>query len=77
MLFVGSPNDFKGEIVFFVFTCDSEQTKSGFFEFLLIKFILFGSIGVDVIISFTTILPKIYKYDKWKNNQRKYQENPK
>jgi len=64
MSFVGSPNDFKGEIEFFIFARDSEQAKSGFFEFLLIKFILFGSLTIEVIISFTTILSKHYKYDK-------------
>jgi DNA-binding transcriptional regulator YiaG len=32
----------------------------------LIKFILFGSIAIEVIISFTTILPKLYTYDSGK-----------
>jgi len=54
----------RAKLEFFIFARDSEQTKSGFFEFLLIKFILFGSIGVEVIISFTIILLKLYKYDK-------------
>lgn len=33
---------------------------------------LFGSMIIEVIISFTTILPKFYLYDEWKNNQREY-----
>ena len=41
----------------------------------LLKFILSGSIKVSANISFTIILPKLYLYDKWKNNQREYQEN--
>jgi len=32
-------------------TYNSKQTKGGFFEILLFKFILFGSIGVEIIIS--------------------------
>ena len=50
------------------------KAKSGLFEFLLIKFILFDSITLEIKFSYTTILPKLYLYDKWKNNQRKYQE---
>src|SRR3990167_10702728 len=42
-------------------------------EFCLIIFILFGSITIRVITLYTIILPKLYLYDKWKNNQRKYQ----
>ena len=41
-------------------------------EFCLIIFILFGSIIMRVITLYTTILPKLYLYDKWKNNQRKH-----
>jgi hypothetical protein len=37
-------------------------------EIDLIKFILFGSIAIEVIIISTIILPKLYIYDKWKNN---------
>jgi len=33
------------------------------------KFILFGSIEMEVIIILTIILPKLYLYDKWKNNK--------
>jgi hypothetical protein len=51
MLFVELPNDFKSEIGFFVFAYNSEQTKSGFFKILLFEFILFGNVGVEVIIS--------------------------
>jgi transcriptional regulator with XRE-family HTH domain len=40
----------------------------------LIKFILFANIALEVKFSCTTILPKLYLYDKWKNNQRKYQK---
>jgi len=32
----------------------------------LLKIILFGSIEISANISFTTILPKLYLYDKWK-----------
>ena len=42
-------------------------------EICLIVFILFGSIAIRVITLYTIILPKLYLYDKWKNNQRKYQ----
>ena len=42
--------------------------RSGLFEFLFIKFILFGSITLEIKLSHTTILPKLYLYDKWKNN---------
>ena len=38
-------------------------------EFCLIIFILFGSIAIRVITLYTIILPKLYLYDKWKNNQ--------
>jgi len=41
-------------------------------EFCLIIFILFGSIAIKVITLHTIILPKLYLYDKWKNNQRKH-----
>lgn len=44
------------------------KAKSGLFFSELIKFILFGSIAIEAIIMFTTILPKLYLYDKWKNN---------
>src|SRR3990167_1807825 len=44
-------------------------------EICLIKFILFGSITIRVITLYIIILPKLYLYDKWKNNQRKYQES--
>ncbi|KKU48222.1 MAG: hypothetical protein UX68_C0018G0002 [Parcubacteria group bacterium GW2011_GWA2_46_9] len=44
-------------------------------ELCLIIFILFGSIIIRAITLYTTILPKLYLYDKWKNNQRKYQES--
>ena len=72
----GSPADFKRKLEFFIFApLLRGWPKAGFSKFLLIKFILFGSIVIEVIISFTIILPKLYQYDKWKNNQRKYQEN--
>lgn len=45
------------------------KAKSGLFEFLLIKFILFGSITLEIKFTFTIILPILYLYDKWKNNQ--------
>jgi hypothetical protein len=35
----------------------------------LLKFILFGSIRIQIINLYTTILPKLYLYDKWKNNK--------
>ena len=35
----------------------------------LLKFILFGSIIIQIITLYTIILPKLYLYDKWKNNQ--------
>ena len=35
----------------------------------LIKFMLFGSIIIQIITLYTIILPKLYLYDKWKNNQ--------
>ena len=38
-------------------------------EFCLLIFILFGSIAIKVITLYTTILSKLYLYDKWKNNQ--------
>jgi len=40
----------------------------------LLKFILFGSIIIQIITLYTTILPKLYLYDKWKSNQQKYKE---
>jgi len=43
-------------------------------EFCLLKFILFGSIKIQIITLYITILPKLYLYDKWKNNQREYKE---
>jgi|GEM_PF-3133296 len=33
------------------------------------KIILFGSIKIQIITIYTIILPKLYLYDKWKNNQ--------
>jgi len=44
-------------------------------KFCLSKIILFGSITLEIKFLHTTILSKLYLYDKWKNNQRKYQEN--
>jgi hypothetical protein len=35
----------------------------------LLKIILFGSIKIQIITLYTIILPKLYLYDKWKNNQ--------
>jgi DNA-binding XRE family transcriptional regulator len=32
----------------------------------LLKLILFGSIIIQIITLFTTIVPKLYLYDKWK-----------
>ena len=67
----GSPADFRRKIEFFVFVPRSKSARSGLsLIFCLIVFILFDSIALEVIISFTTILPKLYNYDKWKNNQR-------
>jgi hypothetical protein len=44
------------------------------YEIRLLKVILFGSIEMEVITTLTAILPKLYLYDKWKNNKRKYKE---
>jgi hypothetical protein len=45
-------------------------------KFCLLKFMLFDSIIVQIITLSTIIVPKLYLYNKWKNNQRKYQESP-
>ena len=42
--------------------------RSGLLEFLLIKFILFGSITLEIKLSHTAMLLKLYLYDKWRNN---------
>ncbi len=36
------------------------DARSGLFEFMLLDFIFFGNIIIDVKLSFTIILPKLY-----------------